>query len=208
MDGNNNPMMEMASATSTPPEFTTNSSNQAQSFPARTKQSLSLSFSSKKRPGPNPNTIADGYSLSDERQPITGPDLDYDYPNDDNLNSGMRNPVLERQQQNTLSLHQSHPGEHRHDFGDVPVTLMPQVTTWVLCAALNSCNLGYDIGLNASASSIVQNDLELSDIQLHLFLSSMNFFAILGALFAYTMSDYFGRRHAFAVCIKLNNLQL
>jgi Sugar (and other) transporter len=181
----------MSSSTSTPHASTTNSSNQAQ---ARTMQSMGISFS--KKNSPNPSTIADGYSLSDERQPITGPELDYDYSDD--LNPGMRNPVLERQKV-TMLLHQSHPGEHRKDFGEVPITLMPQVTTWVLCAAINSCNLGYDIGLNASASVVMQNDLELSDIQLHLFISSMNLFAIVGALFAYTMSDYFGRRHAFAV---------
>ncbi|KAI2511854.1 major facilitator superfamily-like protein [Fragilaria crotonensis] len=138
--------------------------------------------------GPNPATIADGYSLSDERVPVIGPELDFDYERENET------PIPD-----TPKLYQSHPGEHHGDFGEVPVQMSSQVYVWVLCAALNSCNLGYDIGVNTSAGPIMQQDLSLSEVELELFFGSINFFAMVGAIFAYAISDRFGRRHAFAV---------
>ena len=146
--------------------------------------------------GPNPNTIADGYSHSDERVPVIGPEVDFDYDSSGGNEGDTATPDV-------LKLHQSHPGEHSLDFGDVPVQMSSQVYVWVLCAALNSCNLGYDIGVNTSAGPIVQQDLNLSKVQLELFFGSLNLFAMVGALFAYAISDRFGRRHAFAVSVDL-----
>jgi hypothetical protein len=146
-----------------------------------------MSFPKQKK-GPNPATIADGYSLSDERVPVVGPELDFDY-------EGESEPPAP----DAPKLYQSHPGEHHGDFGEVPVQMSSQVYVWVLCAALNSCNLGYDIGVNTSAGPIMQQDLSLSEIELELFFGAINLFAMVGAIFAFAISDRFGRRHAFAV---------
>jgi len=157
-----------------------------------------MSFPSNKG-GPNPNTIADGYSVSDERQPVTGPDIDFAY--DDSPQDGASETGLDHHlpSADAPKLHQSHPGEYREDFGDVPVKLSSKVYIWVLCAALNSCNLGYDIGVNTSAGPIIQKEFELSSLQLEMFFGSINFFAMVGAITASAISDRFGRRHAFAI---------
>jgi hypothetical protein len=48
---------------------------------------------------------------------------------------------------------------------------------FVLCAALNSCNLGYDIGVSTEASRLLQADLGLSNRQREIFIGSINFWA-------------------------------
>ena len=68
-----------------------------------------------------------------------------------------------------------------------------------MCAALNSCNLGYDIGVNTGAGPLLQESLQLSDVELEIFLGSLNFFSIFGALSAHLVSDRFGRRYSFVV---------
>lgn len=72
---------------------------------------------------------------------------------------------------------------------------------FVSCAALNSCNLGYDIGVNTSVAKLLKDgdSLALSDRQLEIFMGSINLFAAVGAIFASTISDRFGRRGAFIV---------
>lgn len=149
--------------------------------------------------GPNPNTVADGFSLSDERHPVAGPDLDFNYDDTpkedvtDEPDDHLPNPDAPK-------LHQSHPGEHRGDFGtDQPIKISSKVYLWAFCAALNSCNLGYDIGVNTGAGPLIQEDFDLSDLQIELFFGSLNLFAMVGALFAFFFSDMFGRRHAFVV---------
>jgi len=70
---------------------------------------------------------------------------------------------------------------------------------YAFCAALNSCNLGYDIGVNTGAGILLQNTLELSDLQLEAFFGSLNLFAMAGALSSHLVNDKFGRRWSFRV---------
>ena len=67
------------------------------------------------------------------------------------------------------------------------------------CAALNSCNLGFDIGVSSDVALELQDVLGLSDFQTEFFMGAINLFAIIGSLMASFMSDWLGRRRAFAV---------
>jgi MFS family permease len=67
------------------------------------------------------------------------------------------------------------------------------------CAALNSCNLGYDIGVSTDVGLEVQETMNLTDVQTELFMGSINIFGIIGALVASFLSDWVGRRKAFAI---------
>lgn len=156
-----------------------------------------MSLRPEKKGGPNPNTVADGFSLSDDRQPVSGPEVNFDY--DDTSSAAAADTTPPSNLDTTPKLHQSHVGEHRGDFGEVPVKVSSKVYIWALCAALNSCNLGYDIGVNTSAGPLIQQEFELTNLQLELFFGSLNFFAMVGALTSFAISDRFGRRHAFVV---------
>jgi len=50
----------------------------------------------------------------------------------------------------------SHEGEYHSDVsqGSTPILIPMGLWIIVLCAALNSCNLGYDIGVSTDASKI------------------------------------------------------
>ena len=96
----------------------------------------------------------------------------------------------------------SHEGNHHNDFEsnvDIPVSRSTKI--FALCAALNSCNLGFDIGVNTSAGQLLQDadSLALSTTQLEIFNGSLNLFAAFGALTASAISDRFGRRRGFIV---------
>ena len=70
-----------------------------------------------------------------------------------------------------------------------------------MCAALNSCNLGYDIGVNSGVGFHLQakgEGMELSDVRLELFFGIFGLAAMVGAAISYTASDGLGRRKAFA----------
>lgn len=97
------------------------------------------------------------------------------------------------------TLNQTHEGEHHSDFGDQGVPLLRATKVFALCAAVNSCNLGFDIGVSTSVGQLIQNDFNLSDVQREIFVGSLNFFAIFGALASNWFSDRYGRRHTFIV---------
>jgi MFS family permease len=84
--------------------------------------------------------------------------------------------------------------------GSTP-TVARAVYVFAGCAALNSCNLGFDIGVNTDVgptllrSSLIQCD----KVKLEVFLGSLNFFAIGGATLASVLADQIGRRRSFAV---------
>ena len=154
--------------------------------------------------GPNPKTIADGYSFNDERFPVSGPDFDFDYKEeeeDDEVLFGSRsNPYgLDHHLANPENpkLLQSHQGEHRGDFGSVEVNVTKYTKLMAFCAALNSCSLGYDIGVNTCAGPLVKDYMGLSNIQLEIFFGSLNLFAMVGAIGAHSISDRHGRRWSF-----------
>ena len=66
-----------------------------------------------------------------------------------------------------------------------------------MCALLNSSNIGYDMGVNTSASQSLQKSMNLSDVQLEIFIGSQAIFSILGAFLNSTINDRFGRRGGF-----------
>jgi len=92
---------------------------------------------------------------------------------------------------------------HNHDGvikcdSHIPVTYSTIIFS--LCAALNSCNLGFDIGVSTVVGPLLQDgEFALSNFQTEIFMGSINFFAMIGAIFASDISDRFGRRCSFVV---------
>ena len=68
-------------------------------------------------------------------------------------------------------------------------------------AAMNSINLGFDIGVNTDVGpALLASDLiGCSEEKLELFMGSLNLWAIAGALAASLLADQLGRRKSFAV---------
>jgi hypothetical protein len=71
----------------------------------------------------------------------------------------------------------SHAGEHHDDFGDTPIPLTRSTKIYAFCASINSCNLGYDIGVSTEVGRMVQAYFNLSTTQRELFTGSINFWA-------------------------------
>merc|ERR1711971_1186801 len=90
-------------------------------------------------------------------------DFNYDDDNDPHLP-----PIEERVVDRTEA------GEFHGDSHDVKISITPRVYIYAICAAINSCNLGYDIGISSGAAKKVQNSLDLSGVQVQLFLQSVN----------------------------------
>ena len=130
-------------------------------------------------------------------------------------------------------------GDGREETTTTPVTITKATYLFVMCASLNSCNLGFDIGVSTEAGRLIQNDLGLtSEYRTHhknhraddalglavleicqgglrclcsvsflaitefkreLFIGSLNFWAMFGALLAQSISDRFGRRMTFVI---------
>ena len=64
-------------------------------------------------------------------------------------------------------------------------------------AALNSANLGYDIGVMSGAALYVQEDWDLTDVQVEILVGILNGCAIGGAAVAHYVIDHLGRRRTF-----------
>ena len=80
------------------------------------------------------------------------PDLDFDYGTHNHGQEGIR-PSL------------SHEGEHHSDYdanADIPIRRATKI--FAMCAALNSCNLGFDIGVNTSAGKLLQDSSILEEV--------------------------------------------
>lgn len=75
-----------------------------------------------------------------------------------------------------------------------------KVYLYTLCALVNSSNLGYDMGVNTSASKTLQESMNLTDVQLEIFIGSLAIFSMIGALVTSGINDRFGRRGGFAAC--------
>jgi MFS family permease len=95
--------------------------------------------------------------------------------------------------------YKTHEGEHHGDFSGFSLKVTRSTVLFAACAALNSCNLGYDIGVSTNAGSLIQKDLGLTDVQRQLFVGSLNFWSIFGSLFSHWICDVYGRRKAFQV---------
>jgi len=61
------------------------------------------------------------------------------------------------------TLNVTHEGEYHNDHHTMAVPITRATKIYALCAAVNSCNLGYDIGVNTNAGVRVQEDFGLSD---------------------------------------------
>ncbi|KAL7560646.1 hypothetical protein ACA910_001330 [Epithemia clementina (nom. ined.)] len=96
-------------------------------------------------------------------------------------------------------IQKTHEGEHHGDFGDIPIKLTSATYKFALCAAVNSCNLGYDIGVSTEAGRLLQTDLGLSRVEREVFIGSLNFWAMFGAMGAQYFTDKWGRRRTFVV---------
>lgn len=96
-------------------------------------------------------------------------------------------------------LSKTHEGEFPDDYGDIPHEVTSSVYLYAMCAAINSVNLGYDIGVNTDASLLLRDSMNLSDVQLEVFMGSLNLFAMVGGLSSHWISDKYGRRGAFMV---------
>ena len=78
-----------------------------------------------------------------------------------------------------------------------PVMITRATYIYVLCAAVNSCNLGYDVGVSTNAGPKIRQDFNLTNVQLELLLGSINFWSMFGAIMAQHVSDTYGRRTTF-----------
>mmetsp|Transcript_101168 Transcript_101168/g.151539 ORF Transcript_101168/g.151539 Transcript_101168/m.151539 type:complete len:522 (-) Transcript_101168:198-1763(-) len=96
-------------------------------------------------------------------------------------------------------IYKSHEGEHHGDFSDASLKITKSTYIYAICAAVNSCNLGYDVGVNTHAGGLIQSDLGLTEVQRELFVGSLNFWSIFGSLFAHWICDKYGRRLSFRV---------
>jgi hypothetical protein len=140
---------------------------------------------------PSPTPVADGYSLSEEKDKQG----DVVFP----FNIAAAEPKNDEDWN-------SQSGAYRGDTSQYSVPITRSVYLWVICASLNSCNLGYDIGVNTSAGPVLQEDMSLTNLELEIFFGSINFFAMIGAILAFTISDRLGRRYAFIVsCNSIEN---
>ena len=74
---------------------------------------------------------------------------------------------------------------------------VPYVYMLASMAALNSANLGYDIGVMGGAKSFIQENWHLSDAQIAFLVGILNFCAIGGAATAQYVIDAWGRRATF-----------
>lgn len=85
------------------------------------------------------------------------------------------------------------------DHGDVRINITRSTYIYAMCAAVNSCNLGFDIGVNTNAGVRIQQDFGLTDVQVEIFVGSINFWSMFGALLAHYITDRYGRRRSFIV---------
>lgn len=100
-----------------------------------------------------------------------------------------------------ITMTQSHEGEHSQNYSGRLVPITARTYAWAACAAVNSCNLGYDIGVNTGAGPLVKDVFGLSDARLEFFFGSLNLFSMVGAMLAQHISDKHGRRKAFTVSV-------
>mmetsp|Transcript_20563 Transcript_20563/g.58992 ORF Transcript_20563/g.58992 Transcript_20563/m.58992 type:complete len:543 (+) Transcript_20563:203-1831(+) len=98
-------------------------------------------------------------------------------------------------------LEQTHEGEFHGDMGDggPAIAITKSTKLFCFCAALNSCNLGYDIGVSSQAGILVQDTMGLSDTRIEVLMGSLNLFAMVGALLSHVVADRWGRRGAFVI---------
>ena len=95
------------------------------------------------------------------------------------------------------STHSTSNNSDNHSPGSSMNEIPYNVKLFAFCAALNSCNLGYDIGVYTGAGDHIQDDLDLTDTELEIFIGAVNVFAMIGSLWSGLASDWYGRRRTF-----------
>lgn len=97
------------------------------------------------------------------------------------------NGSIENNRYHSVGHRQQESDEVEHDFlgnseiepsdseNVIPITCATMI--YVLCAALNSCNLGYDIGVSTNVSKLIQNDIHITDTQREIWIGFINFWA-------------------------------
>jgi MFS family permease len=117
-----------------------------------------------------------------------------------NASSLLNSPLLEEIDKQQQDKHDTTGDGRTHCSNDSCTTKITSATKiYAFCAALNSCNLGYDIGVNTGAGMLLQSSLSLTDVQLEVFMGALNLFAMVGALSSHWISDKFGRRWSFRI---------
>merc|ERR1719201_1606729 len=66
-------------------------------------------------------------------------------------------------------------------------------------AALNSVNLGFDIGVSSGIGLLIQEDMDLTDWERGIFMGSLQLMAAVGAMCSHEISDRLGRCMTFTV---------
>jgi len=130
------------------------------------------------------------------------PDLDFKYDDDEDEDHETEAEIVGYGSNGETTLTTPPPAStyHYNDDASSALPITRSTVIFSLCAALNSANLGYDVGVSSVAGPLLQDsDMALSDVQLELFIGSLNLFAMVGAFFASTISDKFGRRRSFIV---------
>ena len=97
------------------------------------------------------------------------------------------NGLIENNRYHSIALRQQESDQVEHNFvgnseiepteneNVIPITCATMI--YVLCAALNSCNLGYDIGVSTNVSKLIQNDIHITDTQREIWIGFINFWA-------------------------------
>eukprot|EP00538_Stauroneis_constricta_P013176 CAMPEP_0119551002 /NCGR_PEP_ID=MMETSP1352-20130426/4407_1 /TAXON_ID=265584 /ORGANISM="Stauroneis constricta, Strain CCMP1120" /LENGTH=568 /DNA_ID=CAMNT_0007597005 /DNA_START=199 /DNA_END=1905 /DNA_ORIENTATION=- len=117
------------------------------------------------------------------------PQEDHD---DDNHNDGSANGSGS----DDHSIHHEHGLDHwQHQHSKTKITRSTYI--FALCAAINSVNLGYDIGISPNVGPLIEKDLNLTTWEREAFIGCLNFWSMFGSLFAYWITDRYGRRRSF-----------
>ena len=83
---------------------------------------------------------------------------------------------------------------------NITITIPRIIYTLVGCAAWNSAILGYDAGVSSLSVLMVQRTLDLSDVQISIYLGILNLCAMVGSLVgASAVNERYGRRGCFVV---------
>lgn len=93
----------------------------------------------------------------------------------------------------------THVGEHRDDFSDTNLKLTKATYVYSICACINSCNLGFDIGATTNVGPLVEAEFGLTTAERELFVGSLNFWAIFGGFLSNWICDRYGRRRSFII---------
>ncbi|CAJ1911354.1 unnamed protein product [Cylindrotheca closterium] len=91
----------------------------------------------------------------------------------------------------------SHKGEHHGDHSDGTLPITRGSYVFSICACINSCNLGFDLGATTNVGPLVEAQLGLTTAQRELFVGSLDFWAIVGGFLSNWICDKYGRRRSF-----------